>query len=45
MAENNKGNAHQDSQKMRSKEVEKTPDKQNQATARQKKTGSGGGKK
>jgi hypothetical protein len=41
----NKGNENKDSKNMRSKEVEKSPDKQNQATARQKKTGSGGGKK
>jgi hypothetical protein len=45
MAENNKESAGKNSKNMRSKEVEKSPDKQNQATARQKKTGSGGGKK
>jgi hypothetical protein len=35
---------NKDSQNMRSQQVEKSPDKKNQATARQKKTGSGGGK-
>lgn len=47
MAEKNQQNKGEsnDSKNMRMKEVEKSPDKKNQATARQKKSGSGGGKK
>ena len=40
----NKGESN-DSKNMRMKEVEKTPDKKNLATERQKKSSSGGGKK
>lgn len=41
--QNRKTGENKDAQNMRSQEVKKEPDKKNQATRRQKKTGSGQG--